>query len=450
MKSIRLRNFKRCGVVVLFSALCLVFGTTATSFASGAPGQTHPAVGAAGQARSARAFVPPDGMSMQTYRLMMAQMPLDAAATRIQALAARPGPAHRGFFVTKVDASRHILTVYWHGRVPANVRRVISELRATVNVRVAQTRYSLAALNRDVLAAVHSGHGVLGGWPLTDGNGINLSVRTTNAGSAAAAMRARFGVPAVITRVTKPGGVNRLLYCAVQNSNANLGPGSRCNDWENFWGGDVIQQQAYPGGSFCSGGFGVHNSGGGEYLLTAAHCADNGSGYVNGVAFHNGQDSRNWKFVGNITDVPGPHDAAVIPTGTGAQYYDGPGIYNGDTTHTKFVAGQQATSVGDSLCESGAFGGVICGFRVSQLNVTLPDPDYPSQTWTALALATQSSGNFPIPGDSGGPWFSLDGCCTHVWAKGITHGLYFPNVVYAVFTPVTVATSDMGVTVNQG
>jgi hypothetical protein len=93
---------------------------------------------------------------------------------------------------------------------------------------------------------------------------------------------------------------------------------------------------------------------------------------------------------------------------------------------------------------------VICGFRVSQLNVTLPDPDYPSQTWTALALATQSSGNFPIPGDSGGPWFSLDGCCTHVWAKGITHGLYFPNTVYAVFTPVTVATSDMGVTVNQG
>ena len=138
----------------------------------------------------------------------------------------------------------------------------------------------------------------------------------------------------------------------------------------------------------------------------------------NVVAFHNGQDSKNWKFVGNITDVPGSHDAAVIPTGTGAQYYDGPGIYNGDTTHTKFVAGQQATSVGDSLCESGAFGGVICGFRVSQLNVTLPDPDYPSQTWTALALATQSSGNFPIPGDSGGPWFSLDGCCTHVWAKG--------------------------------
>ena len=72
---------------------------------------------------------------------------------------------------------------------------------------------------------------------------------------------------------------------------------------------------------------------------------------------------------------PGP--AAVIPTGTGNRYYDGPGIYNGDTTHTKTVAGQQATSVGDSL----------------------------------------------------------------------THGLYFGQ---AVFTPITVASSDMGVSVNRG
>jgi hypothetical protein len=89
---------------------------------------------------------PPDGMSWRVYHLMMAQLPLDAAATRIQALAARPGPAHRGFFETAVDDSRRVLTVYWHGPVPANVQRLISRLRARVDLRVVQTRYSLATI----------------------------------------------------------------------------------------------------------------------------------------------------------------------------------------------------------------------------------------------------------------------------------------------------------------
>jgi hypothetical protein len=114
------------------------------------------------------------------------------------------------------------------------------------------------------------------------------------------------------------------------------------------------------------------------------------------------------------------------------------------------VAGQQATSVGDSLCESGAFGGVLCGFTVHQLNVSLQDPDVPSQTWTSLALATSGSGKYTISGDSGGPWFSLDGS-THVWAKGIHHGLYEPaSTLYEVFTPISLDVGDMNVTVNTG
>jgi hypothetical protein len=429
MKTTRLKHFKRSCVVALFSALCLVMGTVTTSLAAGVPGRSHPV----------RASSPPDGMSWPAYHLMMEQMPLDAAATKIQALAAKPGPAHRGFFETKVIPSQHTLVVYWHGPVPSAVRHLISSLRAKISVQVVKTRYSLAALNRDVLTAIHTDHGVTGGWPLNGGNGIHLGVRSGSPAMVAAAMQSRFGVPVVVSQT----GVDKLLYCAVPGSNANLGPGSRCNDLENFWGGDVIQSDFV----FCSGGFGVHNSSGGEYLLTAAHCADNGSGYANGINFWNGQDPSHWAYVGQITDVPGNHDAAVIPTGTGNQYYDGPGIYNGDTTHTKTVAGQQATSVGDSLCESGAFGGVKCGFIVTRLNASIVDPNYGSPTWTALALANPGSAGNPIEGDSGGPWFSLDGCCTHVWAKGITHGLYFGQ---AVFTPITVASSDMGVSVNRG
>jgi streptogrisin D len=223
-----------------------------------------------------------------------------------------------------------------------------------------------------------------------------------------------------------------------------LAEGSRRNDWPAFWGGNVIQSSY----EFCSGGFGVHNSSSGTYLITAAHCADNGSGYVNGIAFHNGQDPGNWKFIGYITDVPGPHDLAVIPTNAGNQYYDGPGLKNGDTTNTKIVAGQQATSLGDSLCESGAIGGVRCGFTVAVLEVSQIDAHHPSQMWSGLVGTT---GNYAEDGDSGGPWFSLDGCCTHVWAKGIEHGSFlFGNTFYEGFTPITTATSDMGVWVNKG
>lgn len=193
----------------------------------------------------------------------------------------------------------------------------------------------------------------------------------------------------------------------------------------------------------------MHDSSGRTYLITAAHCADNGSGYVNGITFTNGQTPGDQqRTIGTITDVPGPHDLAVIPTNAGTHYYDGHGILNGDTTNTKIVAGQQAVSLGDSLCESGAFGGVQCGFTVAVLDVSETDPNYPSQMWSGLAGTT---GNSATDGDSGGPWFSLDGCCTYVWAKGIEHGTFpFGNTFYEGFTPITTATSDMGVTVNTG
>ena len=326
------------------------------------------------------------------------------------------------------------------------MQRLISRLRARVDLRVVQTRYSLATLNRDVLRAISSGSGVAGGYPLTDGSGIHLSVHAPSARSAASvasAMRSRLGIPVVAT----PSGAAVLQYCAVPKSHATLGPGSRCYDLENFWGGDVIQSPYV----FCSGGFGVHNSAGGEYLMTAAHCAWNRSAYVNGISFHNGQDPAHWQGIGAITDVPGEHDWAAIPAGTGDQIYYGPGIYSGDTHTTRTVAGQHATSVGDSLCESGSFGGLLCNFTVTQLNYSYHQTG-PSQTWTNLALATSGSGQWTMAGDSGGPWFSLDGS-TKVWAMGIHHGLLenaANQPVDEMFTPVTVATSDSGLTVNTG
>jgi hypothetical protein len=427
--------------IALLSALCLVLGAAATSQAAGAPGRARPA----GQAG------PPDGMSWATYRLMAAQVPLDQAATKIQALAAKPGPAHRGFFATAVNDRGHALIVYWHGRVPAGMGHLIGTLRASVAIEIVKTRYSLARLHRDVLAAIHLSRQVVAGWPMTGGSGIHLSLGRADSRSVtafAAAMRSRFGVPVV----ADSGFADHLEFCEYPGS-ASLLPGSRCDDVRAFWGGDAMQQFAFPGfDTWCSSAFGVHDSAGHLYLLTAAHCADNSRGYANGITFYNGQDPVNRETIGQITDVPGSDDAAIIPTATGDAYYDGPGLCCGDTYRTKIVAGQLATSRLDNLCESGAIGGVVCNFTVQITGMSLRDPNYPSQNWNNLDLATSGSGQFPMEGDSGGPWFSLDGS-THVWAKGITHGNATDQntgINYAVFTPVTVASHDMGVTVNSG
>jgi hypothetical protein len=430
MRSFKQKGMKAFGAAAIASALIMGIGTATSARAAGQP--TAP--------QAARL---PMGMTAADFQLMQEQTPLDAAATKIQALAAKPGAAHDGFFDTKVVPSRHTLIVYWHGSVPASMQRLITQLQGKITIQVVKTRYSLATLNAAIAQSVRTG-GATGGYTAVDGSGITISLPAGSMRPAAArAFSASLGVPVTVV----PAAAGQLQTCA-PNSSDNLGAGSRCDDISpDFWGGAVIQSSLF----YCSTGFGVHNSGGGLYLMTAAHCSDNGSGYVNGTVFHNGQDSAHWLLVGSITDVPGNHDGALIPTSAGNHYYDGPGVTTTDTTNTKIVAGQLAVSVGDSLCESGAFGGVICGFNVTSTTYSRPDPNFGTPTWTNLALATSSSGRFTIGGDSGGPWFSLDGCCTHVWAKGIHQGLQPINgVEYEVFTPVTVIANDTGTSVNTG
>jgi hypothetical protein len=421
---------KGFGVAAIASALIMGIGTAASGHAATLQAAPH-------------VTSLPFGMSAQDYQLMQEQTPLDVAATKIQALAAKPGAAHDGFFDTKVVPSQHTLIVYWHGSVPASMQRLITQLQAKITIQVVKTRYSLATLNGAIAQSVRT-MGATGGYTAVDGSGITISVPARSMRPAIVkTFQAQVGVP--VTVVPAAGGQDQT--CA-PNPSDTLGAGSRCDDLSpGFWGGDIIQSSRV----YCSSGFGVHNSAGGLYLMTAAHCADNGSGYVNGITFHNGQDSAHWSLVGQITGVPGTHDGALIPTSAGNHYYDGPGVTNGDTKNTKIVAGQLAVSVGDSLCESGAFGGVLCMFTVQSTTYSRPDVDYGTPTWTNLALATSGTGNFTISGDSGGPWFSLDGCCTHVWAKGIHQGLQvIKGVEYEVFTPVTVIANDTGTSVNTG
>jgi hypothetical protein len=410
-------------------------------------------IGAAAPAQAAPApatpVTIPDGMSQAMYHQMMAQIPLERVADQIQAAAARPGAGHDGFFDTWLDVDHHTVTVYWHGTMPGDIAALIAGLRSpSVTVRVASARYSMTELT----AAVRRGltqPGVLSGQPLNDGSGIQLNLAqagpATHAGLAGAAapdlgstLTASLGVP---VRTGTGGPVTFQATCVFSGGTALAAP-SRCDDRQpGYWGGNVIINTA--NGSGCSSAFGMHSvSTGLLYLATAAHCSENASGTpVNGVTFTNGDRTQT---VGTSVDVPGPHDEALIGTSSGNQYYDGPGIYAGDTHNTKRVVGQGGVSINQSLCESGAFGGVICGFTVEAINVS-PTGD----PFNSLTEAVSTTGRYTIAGDSGGPWFTLAGTGT-VTARGIHEGLTIDGAGNQVelFTPITVLANDSGVAVN--
>jgi hypothetical protein len=421
--AIRKKRLKYFGAAALFAALCLVFGTTATSQAVPAKGPAQPAVKL------------PLGMTADEYKYQQEQAPLDAVATKIATLANKSAAGRAGFFDTEVRPAQHTLIVYWHGAVPVDVGSLIARAQGPVHVRVVKTRYGLAALNQQLHLAFRNS-GVVIGYPQTDGSGIVVGVRAQTTRSAAADLRTRITVPMTVTEAGSP----VAQVCTFYAGDTHASP-SRCHDYPPFWGGDVIEEYAQPGHvNSCTGGFGVHNSSGATYMMTAAHCATNGSSYVNGVTFYNGFNDAT---LGNITGVPGPHDGAIIPTSSGHSYYDGPGIRNGDTSITKTVAGSRTVSVYDSLCESGAFGGVHCGSIVSST-------DARDGAWNSMALSSDLNGAYTVDGDSGGPWFSLDGSSS-VWAEGIHHGLVsILGIQFELFTPISVLLTDTGTSVNIG
>jgi hypothetical protein len=419
----RMKKLKYFGAIAAFMAISLLVGSAAASQAATSTKTPLPAAAI------------PFGMTAAQYKYMQAQEPLDAVATQIEALTGKSAPARNGFFDTEVLPLQHTLIVYWHGAVPAAVGSIIARAQGSINVRVVQTNYSLATLNQEVQQALRV-PGVSMGYPQTDGSGIVLGVRANAMRPAAADLGTRITVPASLVQA----GADVPQTCVFSTGDTLASP-SRCNDYAPFWGGDVVLQYAEPGYiNACTGGFGVHNSSGATFMMVASHCAYNGTGYVNGITFYNGNDNAT---LGKISDVPGPHDGALISANTQFYYYDGPGIHSGDTNRSKSVAGYKTVSVNDSLCESGAFGGVHCGYIVHSLN-------YTDGTWVAMALATSPSGVYTIDGDSGGPWFSLDGS-TSVWAKGIHHGLAsVGGTEYEVFTPISILLGTTGTSVNTG
>jgi hypothetical protein len=397
-------------------------------------------------------------MDRLTYTRMMAQIPLDAAADRIQSAAARPGLGHDGFFDTWVDDDQHAVTVYWHGAMPADIVALVQSLRRTVTVHVATARYGMAALK----AAIHRGMsvpGVVSGKPRSDGSGVEFDVDEHETGMAIAAgglSGLRLGVPVdtapgssdPVTTAAQPNRAHRATTTppssgpvCLANPALPLRPDpSRCADSAPFWGGDILINSMSL--TACTSAFGVHDrSTGATYLVTAAHCSKLNNVPVDGIEMFGGS-SVSPPLIGVTSQVPGPHDAALIATDAGNRYYDGPGVDGGDTSGSKGVVGQAGVSVNDLLCVSGGMTGIICGVRVDATGVV-------EGNWTDLAEATSASNSVTVSGDSGSPYFSLAGTGV-VEARGVHHGVVTSpgGTRYLRFTPMDVVTNDTNCVVN--
>jgi hypothetical protein len=261
---------------------------------------------------------------------------------------------------------------------------------------------------------------------------------------ASAQIRLRAGMPVTFVHSSPPRAATCWKTAGQSVPGDTLSAPARCNDlYPGYWGGAVIINQTW--GNGCSTGFGVHSTVDSKtYMLTDSHCGNAGD------YFDNGQQNQS---LGYIYGENHGHDDAAILANVGNRYYDGAGIYQGDTHNTKLVSGQQPSSVGDYLCESGAYGGVICNLKIIALNLTLTyyDEDAGQNiTVTRVAETTRGSGGYGngllTPGDSGGPVFSL-AAAGHVTAKGLNLAVSSTN---NYFMTIDWISSDFKVTVNTG
>jgi len=442
MPRIRPRIIRAAMVTAVAAVAASVASPVGASPGPSAPSTTRP------MAASRPAHGLPFGLSAVGFHRMLAQVPLDEAAAKIRHAAAGTPAGRRGFVQIRVDAGRSSLTVYWHGRVPASMRHLFSALGRHLRLLVRPARYSLAELNHAIsLASRANPRRVASAGPLTDGSGIQVGVTGRLPAVSPGAAERLFHTTVPVTVVAAP---PARLYTCQDNPSDTLGPGSRCYDLApGFWGGAVIS--IFGNGyilTYCSTGFGVHYSNGSTGMLTAGHCIHSDE-VPSGSTWWNGQATTELGSTGHtpfLASSTASHDSGVIvtPAGSGDRYYDGPSIYAGDTYNTKVVTGQLPSNPGDWMCESGAIGGVLCNIKVLSTGDT---------TWlggyhiSGLVSATDPSSSAPVPGDSGGPVFSLAGTGA-VTARGTITGGVSGIVIY--YTPMDVISKDLGVTVNTG
>lgn len=229
---------------------------------------------------------------------------------------------------------------------------------------------------------------------------------------------------------------------------------TRLLDAPPYYGGDrIIRWRDDPDGTttiwWCTASFTV-TSGSTRLMSTAGHCGptgtawqqgyyDSGSGRINTTGSMGTERSVQWG--------DNRMDAATIG---GGSYWLG-AVYGGQLEGSAWgIDGQQAATVGSSVCADGSVTRENCSARISAINACVNLNDNGTIVKVCnQALADSTSGVISQHGDSGGPVLRHTNDPNRVVAVGIISG-GSSNGLHMNFTQIQNFTSTFGVTVATG
>jgi hypothetical protein len=333
--------------------------------------------------------------------VMAAQAPLLLAAQIIKNL----DPTGAGLGGIQLQVDKGTIHVWWKGRVPTAVRKVITREQRSKGIKIVlepsqHSQRELAEAARSIMSKEIAFPGVIGAGPLVDGSGLAITVTDSSKVSSL-----KFPFPVHF--------VSRTEFVPLW--------GGRGADIPPNFAGAVTQ--AVGSGKLCSTGFSMKKkTGWPQTILTAEHCSCGGD-----IDFNNGAGNR----MGHAEPARGKElytDSLLIDTLAAAPAtYDG-GVGAGE--FAKSVVGVQSNFVGMFICTSGSATGVHCNIMIDQVNQEFKfGICTTTQPFTeGVSFAHEVSGAVATgTGDSGGPVFTLAKDPSTVNAAGMMFGGFNPT-----------------------
>lgn len=382
-------------------------------------------------------------ISASILKEMRAQDRLDPAVTLLNQAAAAEGGT--GFASVAFEGAG--LTLYYKGPLSLQMSAALQEARAYGEINVHATPYSRTDLEaaaarlepqiagtdyQSIDLNYQTGTITIESMPAATKAKVTARAKTLAAQAnrvAPTAMRSvqsvvanvNVGVPILTTTATT---TLQPMWLRVNGSKtaSNVSPAvvayGRNNDFKPYDAGGVIRNYdapvLQPGQYFqCTSGFGVH-SGSTTRVLTAAHCGTPPD------AFYDGGSHTSTDLMGNAIGQDWDKDIMTINATAAALMFTG--AAGSSTTAT--VNGWGYWSSGELLCQSGAKGGEECALKTGNsgtYSYKLTDSDGDTFYVHGMILAVkQDSGHASVPGDSGGPVFTINSGGVH--AKGVLSG----------------------------
>jgi hypothetical protein len=315
--------------------------------------------------------------------LAAVQQRLDSAATRLLA-AGGAGNAS----VVVVPRGR-VLRIYWHGRVPANVRALARRVGVRVQFRLAAFTFDRLVAEARRLAGVP---GVVSVAPKPDGSGLTVTVTRSPAVMAQVPALLASRIPLTIKHGSRP----RLLN-------------GRQADTPPFSGGS---RYSTPLGQ-CTNGFGLEVPNSPKvYEISAGHCGTNGQAVT-----IPGQPAP----AGTVLNQSACRDTLWInyPNGVTGDIYTG--AFNSLVTAP--VASATSDFVGDLIATGGASSGEHLNIPVQAVDVFIAVGGIACKTVGPLTQAGYAKAQCAVAsGDSGGPAYSYSGSGAVIARGTITAG----------------------------